>query len=64
METELGAFTHEVQVCVTHWRILRAWRKEPYAAFGFTACPIEEGAEHEVLNFAAFEELPAVIWLG
>lgn len=44
---------YELQACVTHWRIYRAWRKEPYAAFGFTLCPIEDGEEHEVVNFFA-----------
>lgn len=49
--------THELMVCVTHWRIYEATRAEPYASFGFHACPIEEGSEHEMVPFVAFSEL-------
>jgi hypothetical protein len=44
---------YELQVCVTHWRIYQAWRREPWANFGFKLCPIEEGTEHEVVNFVS-----------
>jgi hypothetical protein len=41
----------ELEACVTHWRVYRAWRREPYAVFGFHLCPVEDGTEHEVVNF-------------
>jgi hypothetical protein len=52
----VGVVDYELQVCVIHWRILRAWRREPWANFGFKLCPIEEGTEHEVVNFVSVGE--------
>lgn len=42
-----------LEVCVTHWRIYQVYRAEPFAEFGFHLCPVEEGTEHVVVNFAA-----------
>lgn len=39
----------KLDVCVTHWTILRAWRLDPGALFGFKPC--EEDGEHEIVLF-------------
>jgi hypothetical protein len=52
----MGEHDYELQVCVTHWRIYQAWRRDPWANFGFTLCPIEEGTEHEVVTFVSVSE--------
>jgi hypothetical protein len=54
--TKEPAIDFELQVCVTHWRIYSAARREPYAVFGFHLCPIEEGEEHEMVPFVAVRE--------
>jgi len=46
---------YRLEICVTHWRIYWAQRAEPFAEFGFHLCPVEEGTEHEVVNFVALD---------
>jgi hypothetical protein len=51
---------YSAMICVTHWRICEAYRREPYTRVGFHLCPIDEaeGAtnEHLVVPFVAKSE--------